>query len=934
MRLRSLWVAIACFALAVPLVHAQTTGAISGWVRDGQGGAIPGATVTITSPNMPLGRSATSQGDGGFQFSGLIPGTYRLRAELSGMGIFQQDVVVSLSKETEVRAVLRATATAEVTVTAATPEVDTKSTTISNVTERATIEKLPLARTFAGTMQLAPGVADSGVAISNTNPGFNAGGGRQDNQFLYDGVNVTNPFFADLFQDFAELDIQEVNITRGGITAESGRTGGFLVNGVTKSGTNNFHGDVRLEYQPSGLEAKSKDPNLTSEFNRLRPGASVGGPILPDHLFFYGSANLYRSTEKDRFNRFNPVGGAGTPNSLPEGKLDINEYFAKVTATPMSNQLLEGSFRYRGVKQTNADIGSTGAASTGDNPKEIDRIAVASWFWTVNSKFNVEAKFNHNENHNGATPITSFGFLPAFNVTNPQLVGNFTLPNGSTVGGTQYATNNDDFFRDEYRLTASYLGSFFGASHDVRVGGTYSANKEELARIANGWGLITTSTSGSCNGIRPCFRARYSPDQPPQVSKARTYGLFAQDSMTWNHLTVNLGVLVNQDKYIPSGGTFIFMSGNYLVSNSTTVPDCSVGSVQGACTYRDTLTLPWSKQFQPRVGVSYEIDQTAHDKVYANFGRYDNLDNQSISRAASPIRLFRVDAFINGNNGAVIQNVVRSNQLDKRVLPTIDPTYTDEYLVGYARPLGQGFSVEAWGMYRKTLDVIEDFAATGNNFTDLNPGSFRYGNLKNEKRRYRAATIEVRKTGASARWTADLSYTLSRLEGNWDLDYASQLFYASSYIEDGPGNNVEDPHRNGILEGDRTHVAKLFGSYILPTNTTIGGYLRFQSGRPWQAQQYDPVYGVPYQYVEDAGARRLPSWTNLDLLVAQNIPLGGIGNLRLEGRLLNVFNAQPALSVDKVLFTNTGNTIPNPNFGKATSYASGRRFLATGTFTF
>ncbi|MFN2635243.1 MAG: carboxypeptidase regulatory-like domain-containing protein [Thermoanaerobaculia bacterium] len=933
MRFRPLWIALACFALAVPLVHAQTTGAISGWVRDGQGGAIPGATVTITSPNMPLGRSATSQGDGGFQFSGLIPGTYRLRAELSGMGIFQQDVVVSLSKETEVRAVLRATATAEVTVTAATPEVDTKSTTVSNVTDRTTIEKLPLARTFAGTMQLAPGVADSGVAISNTNPGFNAGGGRQDNQFLYDGVNVTNPFFADLFQDFAELDIQEVNITRAGVSPEYGRTGGFIVNGVTKSGTNAFHGEARLEYEPSSLGAKSKDPNNTSLLNRVRPGASIGGPLFPDRLFFYGSGNFYRQTEKERFNNFN-IGGA--PNSLPNSDLDINEYFGKLTATPVSNQLLEASFRYRGVKQTNADIGTRGAASTGDNPKEIDRIGVASWFWTVSSKFNLEAKFNHNENHNGASPILAFGFQPAFNAANPAAVGLFTDPvTGQQTGGASLATNNDDFFRDEYKLTTSYIANFLGATHDVRVGGSYSKNREELARIANGWGSISVSSSSNCGpaSARPCYRARYSPDQPAQVSKARTWGLFAQDQMTWSYLTLNLGVLVNRDEYIPSGGTFVFMSGDFTVPNSVVIPTCGSGTTTAACTYRGTLTIPWSKQFQPRVGVSYEIDHAAHDKVYANFARYDNLDNQSIARSASPIRLFRTDAYFNRTTGALITQVTRSNNQDKRVLPNIDPTFTDEYLVGYARPLGQGYSVEAYGIYRRTRDVIEDFPATGNNFTDLNPSNFRYGNIA-AKRRYRGATVQLRKTGANDRWSADLSYTLSRLDGNWDLDYATQLFYSSSYIEDGPGINVEDRFRQGVLEGDRTHVAKLFGSYNLPTNTIIGGYLRFQSGRPWQAQQYDPVYGVPYQYIEPAGSRRLSSWTNFDLLVAQNIPLGTFANFPIEGRLLNVFNSQPALSVDKTLYSSDSNTTLNPNFGHALTYAPARRFLATGTFSF
>lgn len=933
MRFRPLWIAVACFALVVPLAFAQTTGSISGTVRDGQGGPLPGVTVTISSPNMPLGRTATSQGDGSFQFSGLLPGTYRLKAELSGMGAFDQDVVVSIQKETQVRASLRATATAEVTVTAATPVVDTKSTTVSTVTDRAAIEKLPLARTFAGTMELAPGVADSGVAISNTNPGFNAGGGRQDNQFLYDGVNVTNPFFADLFQDFAELDIQEVNITRAGVSPEYGRTGGFIVNGVTKSGTNAFHGEARLEYEPSSLGAKSKDPNNTSVVNRVRPGASIGGPIFPDRIFFYGSANFYRQAEKERFNNFN-VGGA--PNSLPNSDLDINEYFAKLTATPLSNQLLEASFRYRGVKQTNTDIGTQGAATTGDNPKEIDRIGVASWFWTVNSRFNLEAKYNHNENHNGAAPILAFGYQPAFNAANPAAVGLFTDPlTGQQTGGASLAINNDDFFRDEYKLTTSYLANILGGSHDIRIGGSYSANREELARIANGWGSISVSSSGNCGpaSARPCYRARYSPDQPAQVSKARTWGLFAQDQMTWSYLTVNLGVLVNRDQYIPSGGTFIFESGDFRVPNSL-VSACVPGTAAAACTYRDTLTIPWSKQFQPRVGVSYEIDHNAHDKVYANFARYDNLDNQSIARSASPIRLFRTDAYFNRTTGALITQVTRTNQNNgKRVLPNIDPTFTDEYLAGYARPLGQGYSFEAYGIYRRTRDVIEDFAATGNNFTDLNPDNFRYGNIA-AKRRYRGATVQLRKTGANDRWTADLSYTLSRLDGNWDLDYATQLFYSSSYIQDGPGINVEDQFRQGVLEGDRTHVAKLFGSYNLPTNTVIGGYLRFQSGRPWQAQQYDPVYGVPYQYIEPAGSRRLSSWTNFDLLVAQNIPLGTFANFRLEGRLLNVFNSQPALSVDKTLYSSDSNTTLNPNFGHALTYAPARRFLATGTFSF
>ncbi|MDQ2978309.1 MAG: Plug and carboxypeptidase regulatory-like domain-containing protein, partial [Acidobacteriota bacterium] len=231
MRFRSLILAIACLALAVPLLFAQTTGSVSGTVRDKDGSPLPGATVKVAGPQLPRGQSTTTLSDGSFKIPALLPGTYHVTAELAGMGKFDQDAEVQVGKDTEVRPMLRITAAETVTVTAATPLVDTKSTDISNVTTKDTIEKLPLARTFTGTFQLAPGVAE------NNSSAPSAGGFRQDNTFLYDGVNITNPFFGDLYQDFSELDIQEVNITRGGVTAEYGRTGGFIVNGVTKSGT-------------------------------------------------------------------------------------------------------------------------------------------------------------------------------------------------------------------------------------------------------------------------------------------------------------------------------------------------------------------------------------------------------------------------------------------------------------------------------------------------------------------------------------------------------------------------------------------------------------------------------------------------------------------------------------------------------------------------
>lgn len=948
MRFRTGFLLLVCLSLVVPLAFAQTTGEVSGVVRDKDSNGLPGATVTISGSQIPTGRSVTTLSDGTFRFTALLPGNYKLHAELSGMGSFNQDVVVGLAKTTEVYPVLRVTATADVQVTAALPLIDTKSTELSVVTTKDTIEKLPLARTFTGTFQLAPGVAENNASTGSPN----AGGGRQDNTYLYDGVNITNPFFGDLFQDFAELDIQEVNITRGGVTAEFGRTGGFIVNGVTKSGTNSLHGEARLEYQPASFAARSKDRTLTSQFDKFRPGVDGGGPIWRDHLFFYGSVNLLRQTEKDRVNNLGAV---------PDGKTNINEFFGKLTGNPASNHLIDASFRYRGIKAENADITGTTAPSAGDQPKTIDRVIVGSWFWTVNSRLSLEARYNHNEDNNSVTPNTPIPFKQApFNVAAPYLSGsfittivsrtgqNFVFPpatsTGQRIGGSDLAQNDQNFFRDEYRLQGSYLSNFLGASHDIRAGFTLSVNREDLRRAADGWGTITvvdTATAGTCspannpNAGRPCYRARFTPPGE-QISRAKTYGVFLQDQATWNRLTVNLGVLVNEDYYIPNdNGSFNFIRGDFTtLGNAAAIPPCSTNPSTPACTYTGRINLPWSKQWQPRIGIAYEVDSSVHDKAYVNAARYDNMDNQSLARAAAPFRLLRVDDFINIQTGALIQEVVRANQTNKLVIPNIDPTYTDEAIVGYARPFGSGWSAELWGMYRKSTDIIEDFATV-----PATASNFRYGNIDGF-RRYRAVTAEVRKV--SGNWTTDVSYTLSRLDGNWDLDTSGNaIFYSSSYIGDGVGLFPTDPNHQGLLQGDRTHIAKLFGTYTFPTRTILGGYLRFQSGKPWEARGIDPNNGTTLMPIEPAGSRHLSSWTNFDFLVAQNIPIGP-ANLRLEARLLNAFNTQPALSIDQAYCLNqpclTTVGIPaanlNPNFGKPTVYAPPRRFIVSGIVSY
>ena len=167
MRLRFLLVAFAGLASVAPLALAQTTGTVSGVVKSKDGGPLPGVSVTITGPQMPRGQTTTTRSDGSFKFQALLPGTYHVVAELPGMGKYEQDVVVALGRDTELYPTVSLTASEQVRVTAELPLVDTKSTEISVNTPKETIEKLPLARTFTGTFQLAPGVAENNSSAPN-----------------------------------------------------------------------------------------------------------------------------------------------------------------------------------------------------------------------------------------------------------------------------------------------------------------------------------------------------------------------------------------------------------------------------------------------------------------------------------------------------------------------------------------------------------------------------------------------------------------------------------------------------------------------------------------------------------------------------------------------------------------------------------------------
>jgi hypothetical protein len=939
--MRRLSLVVLAVSLTAALAFAGETGSISGVVKDAQGGVLPGATVTVSGPQLPGGRAAEATANGRYVFENLLPGTYKVEASLTGLGTAAREVRVFVDVDAQVDLALSPTLSETVTVTGAVPSVDLRSTEVNFNFTGETIQNLPLERSYRGLFQLIPGVAENRSSV-----GPAGGGSRQDNMYLIDGVNITNPGFGYLSTEVNQLDIAEFNIKRGAITAEFGRAAGFVANGVSKSGTNEIHGAARFDWMPqsfiAGFEQNAfRDPLLTTELN---PALSVGGPFIKNKLFWYGSARYFQQVKgADRTNQVR--------QPLPDEERTGHELYGKITATPTQKHLLVASLRDRPNSVDNANLSSLTAANRATTDDNGSRIATASWSFFPASRTTLEVKFLHLQENNESTPVTDLGYLPTpFNGANPAAVGQYTDPAQSNllIGGYEFS-QRVNYKRQEIKAV---FGQYFDAgrtTHQIKVGGGYEFGEEDLFRRSNGWGQISRVTLSG----QPRLRARYYFEQPPQLGQGRTWSVFLQDTMTiGSRLSMNLGVLANRDEFAQdlegSGGCPLNAAGA-LINTIDGVPGGAAvfESSGGRCTF---LRFGFSDEIQPRLGVNFNLRDGKGDKVYANYGRYYNMDQKSSGRSLAPRRIFQREAIFD-LGGVLISDGPRASTTGKYIDHALEPTYNDEWLAGYATPIGSDWSADVFFMYRNTDNFIEDVPSV---VPDTGPyaaanlpcATFASCRNANAERKYKAFTVELSRRMAS-RWSVNVSYTWSRLEGNFDLDYSTvSVFNTSSFVQDGPGDNVEEPNRYGPLREDRPHVLKLFANVEPVANLIVGGYLRVQSGAPWNARGADTQSSSALNYLEPAGSHRNPTWTNFDLLANYRVRLNRRASLLLEGRLLNAFNSQTQLSTDarQYLVVNRISTPPyigpyspsslNPLFGSGDGYAPPRRLILSAQIGF
>jgi len=291
------------------LMAQETTGAVTGRITDPQGLAVPGVTLTLTGPQGT--KAVVTDAEGRFNAPLLVPGTYVVKAELVGFKTVQQsNVIVRLGQSIEVNLKMDVGGVAEtIEVNATSPIIDTRSTTVGAVLDSETLANIPIGRRFSDTLYIAPGVTSSGSA-GRSNPSM-AGGSGLDNAYVVDGVNITNAGYGALGSYsiiFGSLGngtpydfIKEVQVKTGGYGAEFGQATGGVVNVITKSGSNDFHGGLFGFARNQSLNARTYFEEQTGaekpDFSQQQFGGTLGGPIKKDKAHFFLSYERNRRNE-------------------------------------------------------------------------------------------------------------------------------------------------------------------------------------------------------------------------------------------------------------------------------------------------------------------------------------------------------------------------------------------------------------------------------------------------------------------------------------------------------------------------------------------------------------------------------------------------------------------------------------------------------------
>ena len=965
-------VAACLIASAVTAGAQSTTGTISGKITDPQGLALPGVTVTATSPNLQGARETVTSENGDYQLSLLPPGTYTLEFTLSGFERHQRIVTVAPTQIVPVDAQLGVAAVTEtVLVVANAADVLTRTAQVATNFSGQLIAELPTNRDINTALHLAPSVHATGPAGQ-----FSIAGSMSfENLFLINGVTVNENLRGQARETLVIEDaIQETTVASAGISAEYGRFGGGVMNVITKSGGNQFSGSFRDTLANDDWRAlvPQREGDTFANDTKLDKVVptyeyTAGGPILRDRLWFFTAGRL----QKQESNRQLVV--TNIPYTFTN---NTERYETKLTYSPWSNHRIQGAYNKLISEQLNFVFNQSQGMdlnSLTDRKLPEDLFAL-NYTGAYASNLFVEALYSQRN-------LTFSGDGAKFT---DRLQGTLLVdPIGRRYHSATFCGVCTPEERDNQNLfvKGTYFASTENAgSHNVTAGYDYfndirKANNHQSGsdyRITNAPAVLRDGVLYPQFATTFSTRIQWNPIfLESQGSDFVTHALFVNDS--WrvsSNVTANVGL-----RYEKNDG--VDQAGKLVATNSSVSPRLGVvWDPTGEGTW--SVTASAAKYVSGLLNGLADASSPAGSSdnyLFAYTGPAINADPNGalVDSAAALAQLF---AWFDANGGANLALVgtptVRG--VTPQILDSLKPPSNWEYATGVTRQLGSRATARADFVYRRFQDFyIQRTDLTTGRATDTR--SFAPATVQG--RQYDLSVLENDENGDLEREYAGLTfqgtyrftnrvqaggnYTLSRTWGNVDGETPNtgpQFDTRFTYPE---YKQTSWNFPDGDLLTDQRHRARLWLNVGVPRveGLSLNVLQLLESGVPYSASNQNGANfsGVDAaRYVVNPGYLNPPTATQIqyyftprdafrtegqkrtDLAINYDYRLGVGGgrrlNLFVQAQIVNLFNQFQMCGCGASVFLNGGN-VQNQFIGTSvqTAVTNAARFQSFNPFT-
>ena len=684
----SLLAALAIAIFSAGNAYAQVSGAnLSGTITDPSGAAIAGAKVTITNKATSVTRDVTTDSAGFYSVPNLLPGPYEVTAAASGFSNAKQsDLTLSVGAQQVLNLGLKiGEASQTVQVTEAASLVQTSSSTLSAEVESTTVRELPLnGRDWASLATLSPGVNaietqmpfESGAVRGNR--GFGAqltisGGRPTQNNYRLDGLSINdygNGGPGSVIGGNLGVDaIQEFSVLTGNYSAEYGRTSGGVVNAISKSGTNAFHGDIYEFLRNDKLDATDYFSNASRQhkapLKRNQFGGAAGGPIRKDRTFIFGDYEGIRQNKGVAGVTYIVPSDAARLGNLANGthvNVDpaITKYLAlyphangpvtgdKGVFTPGGVQVVKENYYTFRVDHKISDKDSLFGTYMFDKtpfnqPDSFDNLNILSQTTRyiaaleeshifsptlVNSArlgYNRNGVINYRPQSaiNPASADTSLGAFPNGDNPSTRIGGGFaTLQPGLNAGYTLHNWNSYQFYDDAFLTRGTHSLKFGFALENMRYNFFQNYNPIGIWRFSSLTNFLTNQPTSLEGGLPVRLN--------PRGLRQTLYGGYIQDD--WRvlpHLTLNIGLRYEMTTLISEVQGKITNLANWtdpLPYCGTSDPSLTLVFGKPGCTgVRPYYNNPTTLNFEPRFGFAWDPRGDGKTAVRGGFAIFDVL---------------------------------------------------------------------------------------------------------------------------------------------------------------------------------------------------------------------------------------------------------------------------------------------------------------------